>query len=52
VAGLAAAGSTGDNGPAVGAAVSAPSGLDVTSTGNLLIADTTNNKIRRVIGPL
>jgi hypothetical protein len=50
VAGTGAAGFAGDTGSATLASVSGPSGVDVTASGNLLIADTTNNRIRMVSG--
>jgi alpha-tubulin suppressor-like RCC1 family protein len=45
-------GQSGDNdSTGVGARFNFPSGLSVTSTGDLLVADTENNKVRRVISP-
>jgi sugar lactone lactonase YvrE len=41
-------GFAGDNGPATAARLSFPSGVTVDSSGNLLIADTGNNRIRKV----
>lgn len=38
----------GDNGPAIGAGLSAPSGVAVDSAGNIYIADTYNCRIRKV----
>jgi trimeric autotransporter adhesin len=52
MAGTGTSGSTGDNGPAVGALLGGPSGLAAASTGDLWIADTTNSRVRRVEGPL
>jgi signal peptidase I len=52
MAGTGTAGSTGDNGPAVGALLSGPSGLAAASTGDVWVADTTNSLVRRVEGPL
>ncbi len=40
----------GDGGPATGAYVGSPGGLAVDRAGTLYIADTTNNRIRRVVG--
>ena len=48
VAGSGAAGYAGDGGSATLASLNAPSGIAVTPTGNLLIADTTKNRIRQV----
>jgi sugar lactone lactonase YvrE len=39
---------SGDNGPAVDAALSGPSGLAIDSKGNLYIGDIRNNRVRRV----
>ena len=43
-----AGGGLGDNGPAVGAFLRSPSGVAVDAIGNLYIADSGNNRIRRV----
>jgi uncharacterized protein (TIGR03437 family) len=48
VAGSNLGGNTGDGGPATSATMRGPSGVAVDSAGNLYIADTTNNTIRRV----
>ena len=48
VAGNGSAGYKGDNGPAVRAELSSPTGLAVDALGNLYIADSGNNVIRRV----
>jgi sugar lactone lactonase YvrE len=40
----------GDGGPAVKAALNNPMGLALDSAGNLYIADTGNNRVRRVTG--
>jgi hypothetical protein len=48
IAGTGGAGSSGDSGPAVDAKVSAPEGVAVDSSGNIFIADTGNNKIRKI----
>jgi hypothetical protein len=48
VAGSGAAGFAGDGGSATLASLNGPSGIAVTPTGNLLIADTTNSRIRQV----
>ncbi len=47
VAGTGAAGSAGDGGPATSALLNHPEGLAVDAAGNLFIADTGNNRIRR-----
>jgi uncharacterized protein (TIGR03437 family) len=48
VAGNGQTGSWGNNGPATSAALNSPQGVAVDSAGNLYIADTSNNEIRRV----
>lgn len=48
VAGNGTAGYAGDNGPALSASLNLPQGVAVDSSGNLFIADTSNNVIRRV----
>jgi uncharacterized protein YheU (UPF0270 family) len=48
VAGNGTKGYSGDGGPAAAAALNLPNGVAVDGTGNLLIADTTNNRIRVV----
>ncbi|MBS1872385.1 MAG: SMP-30/gluconolactonase/LRE family protein [Acidobacteria bacterium] len=48
VAGNGAAGSTGDGGPARSATLYSPAGLALDSQGSLYIADSKNNRIRRV----
>jgi uncharacterized protein (TIGR03437 family) len=48
VAGAANSSFTGDGGPANAAALYAPMGVAVDSAGNLFIADTSNNRIRKV----
>jgi sugar lactone lactonase YvrE len=48
VAGTGEAGFSGDGGPATEAKLSEPNGLAVESSGSLLIADSGNNRIRRV----
>jgi uncharacterized protein (TIGR03437 family) len=49
VAGNGVAGFSGDGGPATSAALHGPSAVAVDSAGNLFIADTGNNRIRRVL---
>jgi len=48
VAGNGSRGPAGDGGPATGAQVFGPQGLALDSAGNLFIADTGNNKIRKI----
>jgi uncharacterized protein (TIGR03437 family) len=48
IAGTGIHGYGGDNGPALSAELNEPSGLAVDSAGNLYIADTNNNRIRKV----
>jgi uncharacterized protein (TIGR03437 family) len=48
VAGYGTRGFSGDNGPATSAGLIDPTGLAVDSTGNLYIADSGNNRIRKV----
>ena len=50
VAGNGTAGYSGDNGAATGAQLNRPAGVAVDASGNLFIADTTNNRIREVSG--
>jgi len=51
VAGNGTAGFSGDGGPATSAQLTVAYGLAVDAAGNLYIADTSNNRIRRVDGP-
>jgi NHL repeat len=44
-------GLSGDGGPAIAAQLSQPTGVAVTPTGDLLIADLTNGRVRLVTGP-
>lgn len=48
VAGTGSAGFSGDGGPAISARLSFPSAVDVDGNGDLYIADTENNRIRKV----
>jgi ribosomal protein S11 len=48
VAGTGAAGFSGDGGPAVAAELDSPDGVAATADGGFLIADTFNNRVRRV----
>ncbi len=41
---------TGDNGPAEGASVNMPSGLAISTSGDLFIADAANNVVRKIRG--
>jgi sugar lactone lactonase YvrE len=50
VAGTGVAGYSGDDGPATAAQLNSPSGLAVDSSGALYIADTFNNRVRKVYG--
>lgn len=48
IAGTGTPGATGDGGAATAATLSGPTGVAVDAAGNVLIGDTTNNKVRRV----
>jgi sugar lactone lactonase YvrE len=48
VAGTGSAGDSGDGGPAINAQLNFPVGVAVDTSGNLYIADTGNNRVRRV----
>jgi uncharacterized protein (TIGR03437 family) len=48
IAGTATAGSTGDNGPASAAELNAPRGLAFDIFGNLYVADSGNNEVRKI----
>lgn len=50
IAGTGDAGSAGDAGPALSAQLQGPAGLAVTGSGDLLIADAANHRVRRVSG--
>jgi sugar lactone lactonase YvrE len=50
VAGNGGFGFSGDGGPATSAELSIPEGVAVDSAGNLLIADTSNNRVRKAAG--
>lgn len=47
VAGTGTAGLSGDGGPAIAATLQDPQGLTVDASGNLFIADTSNNRVRK-----
>jgi uncharacterized protein (TIGR03437 family) len=48
IAGTGAAGFDGDGGPALSAVLNAPTGLTVDAAGNIWIADTANNRVRKL----
>jgi trimeric autotransporter adhesin len=48
IAGTGSPGFSGDGGPATAAQLDGPSGVTLDSSGNIYIADTTNNRIRKV----
>jgi sugar lactone lactonase YvrE len=50
VAGTGLAGLSGDNGPATAASLNVPAGLALDAAGNLYIADSGNNRVRKVSG--
>jgi DNA-binding CsgD family transcriptional regulator len=50
LAGTGSAGFAGDDGPALGAKLSAPEGIALDGNGNLFVADTVNLRVREVIG--
>ncbi|HYR52078.1 MAG TPA: hypothetical protein VET83_05635 [Candidatus Dormibacteraeota bacterium] len=50
VAGTGTAGFSGDGGPATSARLNAPEAVHLTSSGDLYIADTVNNRIRKISG--
>jgi sugar lactone lactonase YvrE len=51
VAGSGVAGFSGDGGPATSASLHQPMGVVADASGNVYIADTSNNRIRRVVAP-
>ena len=51
VAGTGNAGNSGDDGPAINAQLRQPFGVAVTADGGFLIADTSNNEVRKVSRP-
>lgn len=48
IAGTGVAGGTGDGGPAINATLNNPGGLALDSSGNLLIADSANGRVRKI----
>ena len=50
IAGNGAAGLSGDGGPATSAALAGPASIAVDGGGNLLIADTSDNRVPEVTG--
>jgi uncharacterized protein (TIGR03437 family) len=50
IAGLGGGFFSGDNGPATNAGLNEPTGIAVDSAGNLYIADSGNNRVRKVLG--
>jgi trimeric autotransporter adhesin len=48
IAGTSTAGSSGDNGPASAAELNLPHGIAIDGSGNLYIADTGNNEVRKI----
>ncbi|SDZ36103.1 Sugar lactone lactonase YvrE [Amycolatopsis xylanica] len=52
LAGTGAGGYSGDGGQATAAQLNSPSGLAVTRTGNLLVGDYANHRVRRVVVPV
>ncbi len=48
IAGTGAAGSSGDNGPAISAQLNAPKGVAVDTKGDVYIADTGNQRVRMI----
>jgi hypothetical protein len=50
IAGTGVSGSTGDGGPATAARLNAPEAIAFSPNGDILVADTGNHKIRRIVG--
>jgi hypothetical protein len=52
LAGTGTSGSTGDNGPAVGALFTTPAAVTADASGDVWIVDAGTHRVRRVEGPL
>src|SRR5258707_1645805 len=48
IAGIGVSGFSGDGGPSIAALLAGPSGVAVDAAGNIYIADTANNRIRKI----